>query len=63
MVPRFRQLLYQPGRGLGGPLWVDAPVFDLADDDDMRQMIEDLIVLDKDDRTGATRVVSGATPA
>jgi diacylglycerol O-acyltransferase len=31
LVPRFRQLLYQPGRGLGGPLWVDAPGFDLAD--------------------------------
>jgi exonuclease SbcC len=29
----------------------------------MRQLLEDLIVLDKDDRTGATRVVSGATPA
>jgi hypothetical protein len=23
-VPRFRQLLYVPRRGLGGPLWVDA---------------------------------------
>jgi diacylglycerol O-acyltransferase / wax synthase len=31
LVPRFRQLLYQPRRGLGGPLWVDAPAFDLAD--------------------------------
>ncbi len=31
LVPRFRQLLYQPGRGLGGPLWVDAPAFNLAD--------------------------------
>jgi diacylglycerol O-acyltransferase len=31
LVPRFRQLLYQPGRGLGGPLWVDAPGLDLAD--------------------------------
>jgi len=30
-VPRFRQLLYLPRRGLGGPLWVDAPAFDLAD--------------------------------
>jgi DNA repair exonuclease SbcCD ATPase subunit len=29
----------------------------------MRQMLEDLIVLDKDDRTGVTRVVSGAAPA
>jgi diacylglycerol O-acyltransferase / wax synthase len=31
LVPRFRQLLYRPGRGLGRPLWVDAPRFDLAD--------------------------------
>jgi diacylglycerol O-acyltransferase / wax synthase len=30
LVPRFRQLLYQPGRGLGGPLWVDAGTVDLA---------------------------------
>ena len=30
LVPRFRQLLRVPRRGLGGPLWVDAPVFDLA---------------------------------
>ena len=30
-VPRFRQVLYQPRRGLGGPLWVDAPAFDLRD--------------------------------
>jgi WS/DGAT/MGAT family acyltransferase len=30
MVPRFRQLLYRPRRGLGWPLWVDAPAFDLA---------------------------------
>jgi len=29
----------------------------------MRLMLEDLIVLDKDDRTGVTRVVSGAAPA
>jgi exonuclease SbcC len=29
----------------------------------MRQMLEDLIVLDKDDRSGGTRVVSGASPA
>jgi diacylglycerol O-acyltransferase / wax synthase len=25
LVPRFRQLLHTPRRGLGGPLWVDAP--------------------------------------
>lgn len=31
LVPRFRQLLHVPGKGLGGPLWVDAPSFDLAD--------------------------------
>ena len=31
LVPRFRQLLYAPRRGLGGPLWVDAPAFDVAD--------------------------------
>jgi diacylglycerol O-acyltransferase len=30
-VPRFRQLLYRPGRGLGPPLWVDAAAFDLRD--------------------------------
>jgi WS/DGAT/MGAT family acyltransferase len=30
LVPRFRQLLYRPGLGLGWPLWVDAPSFDLA---------------------------------
>jgi diacylglycerol O-acyltransferase len=30
-VLRFRQLLYRPRRGLGWPLWVDAPTFDLAD--------------------------------
>jgi Wax ester synthase-like Acyl-CoA acyltransferase domain len=30
LVPRFRQLLYVPPRGLGGPLWVDAPSFDLS---------------------------------
>jgi WS/DGAT/MGAT family acyltransferase len=31
LVPRFRQLLYRPRLGLGWPLWVDAPTFDLAD--------------------------------
>jgi WS/DGAT/MGAT family acyltransferase len=29
LLPRFRQVLYAPRRGLGGPLWVDAPAFDL----------------------------------
>src|SRR5215213_332751 len=27
LLPRFRQILYLPPRGLGGPLWVDAPHF------------------------------------
>jgi diacylglycerol O-acyltransferase / wax synthase len=31
LAPRFRQLLYAPPRRLGGPLWVDAPAFDLTD--------------------------------
>ena len=31
LVPRLRQLLYRPRQGLGWPLWVDAPAFDLAD--------------------------------
>jgi WS/DGAT/MGAT family acyltransferase len=31
LVPRFRQLLSRPRLGLGWPLWVDAPCFDLAD--------------------------------
>ena len=30
-IPRFRQLLYRPRLGLGWPLWVDAPSFDIAD--------------------------------
>lgn len=30
LVPRFRQLLRRPGLGLGWPLWVDAPSFDIA---------------------------------
>jgi WS/DGAT/MGAT family acyltransferase len=30
-VPRFRQLLYRPRLGLGWPLWVDAPSFDIAE--------------------------------
>jgi WS/DGAT/MGAT family acyltransferase len=29
LLPRFRQVLYEPRRGLGGPLWVDTPAFDL----------------------------------
>jgi diacylglycerol O-acyltransferase / wax synthase len=31
LIPRFRQLLYRPGFGLGWPLWIDAPRIDLAD--------------------------------
>jgi WS/DGAT/MGAT family acyltransferase len=31
LVPRFRQLLEVPRRGLGGPLWVDAPQFDITE--------------------------------
>jgi diacylglycerol O-acyltransferase len=31
LVPRFRQVLHTPRRGLGWPLWVDAPAFDIAD--------------------------------
>jgi diacylglycerol O-acyltransferase / wax synthase len=30
LVPRFRQLIHEPRRGLGGPLWVDAPTIDLT---------------------------------
>src|SRR4029450_8440007 len=29
--PRVRQLLHVPRHGLGRPLWIDAPAFDLAD--------------------------------
>jgi diacylglycerol O-acyltransferase / wax synthase len=31
LVPRFRQRLFLPHRGLGWPLWVDAENFDIAD--------------------------------
>jgi hypothetical protein len=31
LVPRFRQRLHRPRRGLGWPLWVDAASFALAD--------------------------------
>jgi diacylglycerol O-acyltransferase len=31
LVPRFRQVLRVPPRGLGGPLWADDPSFDVAD--------------------------------
>jgi diacylglycerol O-acyltransferase len=29
LVPRFRQVVHAPARGLGGPLWVHAPTFDV----------------------------------
>lgn len=38
LVPRFRQLLHIPPRRLGGPLWVDAPAFDI------RQHVQDYSV-------------------
>ena len=31
LAPRFRQVVQVPGRGLGPPLWVDDPAFDLDD--------------------------------
>jgi WS/DGAT/MGAT family acyltransferase len=31
LVRRFRQVLLTPRRGLGAPVWVDAPAFDIAD--------------------------------
>ena len=31
LVPRFRQTIYLPRHALGGPLWVDAPDFDIAE--------------------------------
>jgi diacylglycerol O-acyltransferase / wax synthase len=31
LVPRFRQLLYRPGFGLGWPLWIDASSVDIAE--------------------------------
>jgi len=31
LVPRYRQLLSRPRLGLGWPLWVDAPSFNIAD--------------------------------
>lgn len=31
LVPRFRQLIHTPRRGLGGPVWVDDPDFDLTE--------------------------------
>jgi diacylglycerol O-acyltransferase / wax synthase len=31
LAPRFRQVIHRPRFGLGTPLWVDAPRFDVAD--------------------------------
>jgi diacylglycerol O-acyltransferase / wax synthase len=31
LAPRFRQVIFVPPRGLGGPLWVDAPHFDIKE--------------------------------
>jgi diacylglycerol O-acyltransferase len=31
LTPRLRQVVYRPPPGLGGPLWVDAPSFDITD--------------------------------
>lgn len=31
LLPRFRQLLEVPPRRLGGPIWVDAPAFDISE--------------------------------
>jgi WS/DGAT/MGAT family acyltransferase len=31
LVPRLRQILYDPALGAGRPLWIDAPGFDIAD--------------------------------
>lgn len=31
LVPRFRQVIHRPRFGLGTPLWIDAPTFDVAD--------------------------------
>jgi diacylglycerol O-acyltransferase len=36
LIPRFRQRLYMPRLGLGWPLWVDAPDFDIADQVNVR---------------------------
>ena len=38
LVPRFRQVLSRPRLGLGTPLWVDAPAFDLSDHVRVRQL-------------------------
>jgi diacylglycerol O-acyltransferase / wax synthase len=39
LVPRFRQVLSRPGLGLGSPLWVDAPAFDVSDHIRLRPLL------------------------
>jgi diacylglycerol O-acyltransferase / wax synthase len=41
LVPRLRQVMYRPRRTLGGPLWVDATDFDIADHVRIRPLGED----------------------
>jgi diacylglycerol O-acyltransferase len=38
LVPRFRQILSIPRLGLGTPLWLDAPAFDVSDHVRVRQL-------------------------
>jgi diacylglycerol O-acyltransferase / wax synthase len=38
LLPRFRQLLYVPPKEQGGPLWVDAPAFDLNQHVEVRSL-------------------------
>jgi WS/DGAT/MGAT family acyltransferase len=38
-VPRLRQVMHRPRAGLGGPLWVDAADFDLADHVRVRPLV------------------------
>jgi diacylglycerol O-acyltransferase / wax synthase len=38
LVPRLRQRLHVPRRGLGWPLWVDDPAFDLAEHVQVRRL-------------------------
>jgi len=40
-APRLRQVVYRPGPGLGRPLWVDAPRFDIADHVHVRRLPAD----------------------
>ena len=37
-VPRLRQVLYSPPREQGGPLWIDAPAFQLAEHVEVRRV-------------------------